>query len=252
MIVSVAVANSQNSDSVRVNNANSARGRSRCYCVRLGGPSKRRWPEGRKWRQNAASQRGDGGCKQRASRGAVRTLARRRPASRSIRPGETQGTVDAPPEVAVANRDQFTESFPLPVVFAPLAELAADAAADVAAAGEQRDAGRAIDRFEAADDGEQLQAAGTRLEFRVGGRELLSPPTDCSTNFQCGAGRPSGSLRRRAGSDRWLQLCIGDEAIVNGWAHVRSGEQFWPTSMQAGRKQWSPTSLCYRQITPSA
>jgi hypothetical protein len=41
----------------------------------------------------------------------------------------------------------------MPVIFAPLVQLPADAAGDVAASGEQRDVRGLVDRFETANDG---------------------------------------------------------------------------------------------------
>src|ERR1700759_301345 len=81
---------------------------------------------------------------------------------------EFERPVDSTPEVVIANRGDAAESFPLPMVFAPLGELPADSAADVAAAGEQRDAGRSIERFEAADDCEQFQAAAADAWLAIG------------------------------------------------------------------------------------
>ena len=71
---------------------------------------------------------------------------------------ELQSTVNPTPQVVVANGLYAAETLPLPVVFTPLSELPANSTAHVTAAGQQGYAGRAIQRFEPADDGEQLEA----------------------------------------------------------------------------------------------
>src|SRR4051812_22249979 len=86
---------------------------------------------------------------------------------------ELQRAINAPPEVVVADRHELAEAFPLKVVLAPLIQLAADAAADIAATRDERDARGTVDGFQTADDGEQFETAVARLRFRIVGRESL-------------------------------------------------------------------------------
>src|SRR6476660_7833079 len=107
------------------------------YCVRLSRPSKRRWPNGRKWRQNAATQRSDSRRKQRAGSGRAHATAIFRLPVAALDLVKLQGMVDSLPKILIANRNTVTETLPLPIVFAPLSELATNTATDVSAPGEQ-------------------------------------------------------------------------------------------------------------------
>src|SRR3954469_58304 len=135
--------------------------------------------------------------------------------------------VDALPKILVANRNKLTESLPLPIVFAPLAELTTNAPADVSAAGDERHASRAINCLEAADHREQLQAASARIELRVIGRELL-----------IAANRLQRELPMCDGAFRASRFGVKQKMIrgglhlnkLNGWACIRSGKVCWPTS----------------------
>src|SRR3954464_7167183 len=80
--------------------------------------------------------------------------------------------VNTLPQVFVSNRNKLTETLPLPVVLAPLAELATNAAAHIPAAREQRHTSRAINRLEPTDDREQFQATRARVELRIVSRQL--------------------------------------------------------------------------------
>jgi hypothetical protein len=71
----------------------------------------------------------------------------------------------------IANRYKLTESFPSPASGAPLAQTTANAASDVATRGDERDARRLIQRFQATNDGQQFEAASTRTWFNIFGRQ---------------------------------------------------------------------------------
>ena len=117
--------------------------------------------------------------------------ARRRAPGTAFDLVELQRPVDALPQVVVANRHELAEPFPAPAALAPLVQLAPDAAAHVAAAGEQRDARRLVECFQAANDGQQLEPAGAGSGSVSAAEKCSSPPTDCSTNFQLGWRPPS-------------------------------------------------------------
>ena len=160
-----------------------------------------------------------------------------------------QGPIDALPQVAVANRHHRAESLPLPVVFAPLAQLATNAAADVAAASEQRDARRAIERFEAADDGQQFQPAAAGVRFRIGGRESLDrrrPIAGRISNAACRAGSVRFGMQQEVGQGRLhrcgcCQVCRADGAnefaLPPGGPTPLRANDAGPRPMQAGRLQ---------------
>ena len=71
---------------------------------------------------------------------------------------ELQGAIEATPEVGVLDRDDLAVAFPEPAARPPVVEAVLDAAADVVAAGQERDMGGMINCFQAADDGEELEA----------------------------------------------------------------------------------------------
>ncbi len=134
-----------------------------------GCPSKRGAPEVGKWRQNAAAKLGE--CRGEGRRGvavllvAFQLLVRHfigLPNTAFYRV-ELQCTVDSTPKVVIADRFHAAEPFPLPMMFAPLSELATDSAAHVAAAGQQGYAGWVIQCFEPAYDGQQFEAVAARV-----------------------------------------------------------------------------------------
>lgn len=96
---------------------------------------------------------------------------------------EVESPVDALPEVGVEDWRHRAESLPLPVVFAPVVQLAADAAADVTATGYKRDSRRAVERFEPADDREQLEAVAAIVTFSVGRGQLVATASRLQGEF---------------------------------------------------------------------
>ena len=109
--------------------------------------------------------------------------------------------VDSLPEVPIANRNHLAEPFPLPIVFAPLTELASDTSTHISAAGDQCDARRPINRLEAADHRQKFQAAWSRVELRIIRRELLAATSELQQKFPTRAGRSMASRPRTTASN---------------------------------------------------
>ena len=160
----------------------------------------------------------------------------------SIRPGETAGPGRLAARSPGRGSAPACRTVPIANVLAPLAELATDAAADVAAAGKQRDAGRAIDGLEPAYDGEQLHAA--RAGFGAPSRQPMSrssPSTDCSDELPTRRAARSGKLPCRAKSEAGSvhqQVCRQLRIGVVRLARFRTvgpipvwANSSWPTSV---------------------
>ncbi len=69
---------------------------------------------------------------------------------------ESQGSIDSPPKVVVFDRYHFAMAFPFPAVGSPLVEASIEDAVDVGAGGDEREARRAWDCFQAANYRQQL------------------------------------------------------------------------------------------------
>src|SRR6478736_1827984 len=90
----------------------------------------------------------------------IRLLQTRRPAFDRV---IFEQPIEPLPQIAVLHRRETAITLPLPVVFSPVGQALLQAAADRPAAGEQRHAGGLAQRFESANDGQQLQPLGTGL-----------------------------------------------------------------------------------------
>ena len=109
---------------------------------------------------------------------------------------ELQCPIDPLPQIVVANRHELAEPLPPPLRSRHWLKLAANAAVHVAAAREQCDARRFVERFQAADDGQQLEPARARARFDVGGGEKR-----CRRRSTAARTASRGSRRRRIASE---------------------------------------------------
>ena len=123
-----------------------------------GRPSKRGGPEVGKRGQNAPTQANQGSRQGLAggTPGMLQFSRRRRLGlpNAAFHGVELQRPVDSTPKVVIADRGDAAEALPLPVVFAPLGELAANAVAHITAAREQCDTRWPVQGFETADNRE--------------------------------------------------------------------------------------------------
>jgi hypothetical protein len=143
-----------------------------------GRPRKRGGPEIGERGQNAATKLGQGSWQGLGARTpSVSQLARRHRVGlpdAAFYGMEFKRPVDSPPKIVVADRGDAAESLPLPVVFTPLSELAADPMAHITAAGEQRNARGPVQSFETANDGKQFQTASASVRFAVRSGEAFA------------------------------------------------------------------------------
>jgi len=158
-----------------------------------------------------------------------------------------QRPIDTLPQVVVADRHELAESFPMPSPFAPMGELASQATAHVPATRQKRHARRLVERFEAADHGQQLEPAGAGVRLGVSGRQLLvagerlqhelpSRPAVATTDRfrveqKMRAGGVHGGALRSAASERFRIRANSRECPVPSGGQHGDG----PRPMQADR-----------------
>jgi hypothetical protein len=121
----------------------------------------------------------------------------------------TQGAVDPLPKIPVLDPRHLAEPFPLPIVFAPLRQAEPQAATDIAAGGDQRDARRLVQCLQAPHDGQQFQPTGIGRTFLVSRLQTRRPVDTFQDKTPAGSFAASAALARRRATGLGKQQEVG-------------------------------------------
>jgi hypothetical protein len=83
-----------------------------------------------------------------------------------------QDPVQALPQVGIADRNQLSKRFPPPPVLTPFGQPVLKALLDVAAAADHSDPRRLVERFQCANDDEQIKPLAPNVGLDIGGLEV--------------------------------------------------------------------------------
>ncbi len=93
----------------------------------------------------------------------------------ALDPMKLERPIDPPPKVAVLDRHHLTVPLPLPVVFPPIDQSAANAARDVPAWRNQRYARWLLECFESSDYSKQFETFSTDFRLAIGDLDFGRP-----------------------------------------------------------------------------